>query len=216
MKKMLSFIMIAALATSGLFAIDLAPPLSAVNVGTESLNDIVLVVDETLHQLPYAVVRLKYDTVTVTDTTEITNDNNGSDWHIQDAVATGYTTDIFNVEIDGGVINASGVDQAAIGYTVSVTPGAFSFTDGGGTITASDGTNDIKPTVFYDGGMIGTGSVNGLVTSFVSPILSNDFMYINKKIAQFKLQWTSASYLTYLNPVAVYKSTTAVEIKTTT
>jgi hypothetical protein len=207
MKKMLSFIMIAALATSGLFALTVNTVNDA-NDANVALPSILLRV--TAEAVPFATILLNYVDTEVTTVNPITD----GAWHIQDASATDYDTDLFHVVFYDGVIAASPASSSET-YQVSVTPGAFIADVGGATaFDNAAGDNPIIPIATH----IAEGNLTSALNDPTLLITTNAIVrnqYIDSlTVASFTLGWTSADYNTYLNEVGSYTSTSTVYIRT--
>lgn len=206
MKKILSLMMVAIIATTSLVAVNVRD-ISTDALTPTSLPNIRLNVSAyESGALTDAVVELYYGTTLHTDADALTDPT----WHLGDASATSYETDVFTVKFTAGLVNASATaTNDDTNYTITVTPGSF---QNGSTIATTDGTTPFKPTATYVA--IGTtNSILGAATlDITSPAVPLNYYITGMDLASFKLEWESVPFNTFVNAVGTYTSTSVVNI----
>jgi hypothetical protein len=213
MKKLLSIISIALLATTGVFAITVTEVNNATSTPT-SLSDIILKVDAVSPGT--ADVLLKYQGSSYSGSLSDTS------WKITDTSASTNITDVFTVVFSAGAVSSTSGNSTET-YKVIITPGAF-LNDSTGTSAIMNTTGDpLIPTPNWVNANDGGGGESE-VTTITSPMLNvltitseaiNTNVYISEKtIAGFTLGWNSVDANIVINPSGAYTSTTTVTIET--
>lgn len=206
MKKILSLILVAIIATTSLFAINVRD-ISAVELSPTSLPNIRLNVDAfESGALTDALVELYYGTNLHTDADALEN----TAWHLGDAIATDYETDVFTVKFTSGLVNASSTaTNDDTNYKITVTPGPFV---NGSTTATTDGTTDFKPIATY----VAIGTTNSVagaaVLDITSPPVPINYYISGMDLASFKLEWESVPFNVHVNAEGTYTSTSVVNI----
>jgi hypothetical protein len=209
MKKLLSFIMIAIIASTGIFALDVSYVTNGSGSGTDAtpnLPKIFLQVEQ--DEVPTALVQLKYNGSEYEET--ILTDTN---WEIGEATSNPYATEEFTLVFTTGVVSA-GTSENSNDYTVVITPGAF-MQSGTPAYTDTSATTELVPeateVVATDGVSYTYTSGTGILTA-TKTFSANTYIDTEAVLARFTLEWDSVSYATYLNASGTYVSTTTVNI----
>jgi hypothetical protein len=212
MKKLLSFIMIAAIATSGIFAI------TTTDVVTNSPNNVSLTeakISVILGSSPVNI-DIAYDggdglfSQLLSDQTVISN----ALWQIQETTPAPYLTNYFGVIFSDGSIEKVGTETNRT-FKVQVSPGPFKTNNNNVAHSDALETVEIVPQATAGVGLSSTpltGNAKGI--EITTAALDVGTFIQEAVVASFTLDWTSADEVIVQNTEGLYTSTTTISINT--
>lgn len=214
MKKLLSTIIIAIIATSGIFALTTTDVTNLTTTST-SLTDARIGVS--LGSNP-ATITIAYDTGDSNFSQILTDQTTLMDplWKLQEDVSTPYTTNFFGIIFSNGSIEKIAAETSRT-YTIDVIPGPFKTASN--VIAYRRATWNGPEVEMIPQATMGIGDTSTPLNPTTGIAIQTEALgvgtFINRAIvATFNLSWNSADQDYYSNPDGLYTSTTTISIST--
>jgi hypothetical protein len=215
MKKLLTFIIIAIVATSGIFAITTTDVADS-PTGVSSLTDAKIAVSLGINP---ATITIAYDTgdsnfsQVLTDQTTLMDET----WKIQESDPNDYVTNYFGVIFSNGSIAQTG-SESTKSFVIDVIPGAFKTDTNEVAYRRLNGTWGDEVEIVPQATM-GTGATSTPLNPTTGIAITTNPLgvgtFISRAIvATFNLSWTSADEDGVSNTEGLYTSTTTISIQT--